>query len=116
MLVGSISCHRMLTPLAPQNVYLTVTKNKFQLMNLIQEYFRQNKKLLSQNGKCLVVTGSWSTPSEICNDQEEKQHDFRTTHEEANAIIFQQVVHLTHKGKTSIHVIDDDTNFFFGDT
>ena len=75
----------MLTPLSHQKVYLTVTKNKVQLMNLIWEYFSQNKNLLSQNGKSLVVTGSQSTPLEICTDQE-KRHDLCATHEEADAV------------------------------
>lgn len=102
----------MLTPLPPQKVCLTVTKNKVQLINLICEYLRQQNDLLPQNGKVLVVTGAEPTPMEICNGSVQERPGLRTTHEEADVIIVQQVVHLANTSKSSIRVIADDTDVF----
>ena len=38
--------------------------------------------------------------------------DFRTTNEEADVIIIQQVIHLANSDKTSIRVIADDKDVF----
>ena len=38
--------------------------------------------------------------------------DLKTTHEEADVIIVQQIVHLALKGAQSIQVISDDTDVF----
>ena len=102
----------LLTPLPPQKVCLTVTHNKVQLIHLICEYLRQNNNVLSGNGNVLVVTGAEHTPVEICNSNVQERPDLRTTHEEADVIIVQQVVHLAETGKTSIRVIADDTDIF----
>lgn len=102
----------MLTPLPPQKVCLTVTKNKVQLINLICEYLRQHNDLLPQNGNVLVVTGAEPTPMEVCNRNVQERSDLCTTHEEADVIIVQQVVHLANTGKSSIRVIADDTDVF----
>ena len=102
----------LLTPLPPQKVCLTVTKNKVQLINLICVYLRERSDLLPQNGKLLVVTGADPIPMEICNGNIRERADLRTTHEEADVIIIQQAVHSANSGKNSIRVIADDTDVF----
>ena len=101
-----------LTPLPPRNVCLTVTHNKIQLINLICVYLRDKCDLLPQNGKRLIVTGADPIPMEICEGIMRDRPDLRTTHEEADVIIVQQVVQLANSGKNNIHVIVDDTDVF----
>lgn len=102
----------LVTPLPPQKVCLTVTKNKVQLINLIWAYLREHREQLPQNGNVLVVTASEPTPIQISNEYVEERQDLRTTHEEADVIIVQQVVHLAGIGRDSIRVIADDTDVF----
>ncbi len=101
----------MVTPLPPKNVCLTVTQNKVQLINLICVYLREGQPLLPRNRQ-LVVTGTEPTPVEICDGSIKERPDIRTTHEEADVIIIQQVVHLAKSGKNSIRVVADDTDVF----
>ncbi len=102
----------LLTPHPSQKVCLTVTKNKVQLTNLIWVYLRKHHDLLPQNGKALVVTGSEPTPMQVIDGQVMERQDLRTTHEEADVIIAQQVVHLAETGHNSIRVLADDTDVF----
>ena len=101
-----------LTPLPPQKFCLTVTQNKLQLINLICMFLRERHDLLPQNRNLLVVTGAEPTPMEICDGSIRERPDLRTTHEEADVIIIQQVVHLANSGKLSIRVIADDTDVY----
>ena len=102
----------MQTPLPPQKVCLTVTRNKVQLIKLVCDYFTQKKHLLPRNGKSLVITGPDLIPIQISAAAEVERIDLRTTHEEADVIIVQQVVHLACSRITSIRVIADDTDVF----
>ncbi len=102
----------MSTPLPPKNVCLTVTKNKVQLIALICVHLRLWCDQLPQNGRLLVVTGSEPTPIEISDGIIRERPDLRTTHEEADVIITQQVVHLANAGENSIRVLSDDTDVF----
>ena len=49
---------------------------------------------------------------EICEGIMRDRPDLRTTHEEADVIIIQQVFHLVDVGKSNIHIIVDDTDVF----
>ena len=75
-------------------------------------YLGEHCDLLPQNGKLLVVTGAEPVPTEMCDGIIRERADIHTTHEEADAIIVQQAVHIAHSGKESIRVIADDTDVF----
>ena len=60
----------------------------------------------------LVITGKEPTPIEICKAKKRELLDFRTTHEEADVIIIQQVVKIANMGAKSIRVICDDADVF----
>lgn len=102
-----------LTPFPPQKVCLTITQNKYQLINLICVYFRARHDQLPQTGNLLVVTGAKPTPMEICDGGMRDRPDLSTTHEEADVIIIQQFVHLANSGKKSIRMIANDTDVCF---
>ena len=51
----------LLTPLPPQKVCLTVTRNKLQLIKFICEFLREQQDLVPRNRR-LVVTGAEPTP------------------------------------------------------
>lgn len=98
--------------LPPKKVCLTVTDNKVQLISIICKYVRKNHHLLPHNGNRLVVTGAEPIPIEICEGVLKERPDLRTTHEEADVMIIQQVVHLAETGKKEIKVVADDTDVF----
>ena len=100
------------TTLPMKKVCLTVTENKVQLISIICKYLSKNRHLLPHNGRSLVVTGGEPTPIELCNGIMTERPDLRTSHEEADVIIIQQVVHLAETGKKTINVIADDTDVF----
>ena len=102
----------LFTPLPAKTVCLTVTQNKLQLITLICMYLRECCEQLPQNGRLLVITGAEPIPVEICNGSIQERPDLRTTHEEADVIIIQQVVYLASAGKSNIHVLADDTDVF----
>ena len=60
----------------------------------------------------LVITGKEPTPIEICKANKRDLLDFRTTHDEVDVIIIQQVVKIANMGAKSIRVICDDTDVF----
>ena len=60
----------------------------------------------------LVVTSENPIPNEIVNGRKLLRDDLRTTHEEADVIIVQQMVNLSQHGCLSIKVICDDTDVF----
>ena len=66
--------------------------------------------LLSNNR--LLLTGAEPTPIHIFNGHVSKRPDLLTTHEEADIIIIQQVVHLAESSFSSILVFADDTDEF----
>ena len=101
----------MLTPLPSQKVCLAVKQNKLQIIDLLCAYPRESHDIL-RNQKQLVLTGSDPTPVEICNAGVTDLPHLRTTHEEADVVIIQQVVYLARSGKNSIRVIADDTDIF----
>ena len=60
----------------------------------------------------MVVTPENPIPNEIVNGRKFLRDDLRTTHEEADVIIVQQMVNLSQHGCLSIKVICDDTDVF----
>ncbi|CAH3121622.1 unnamed protein product [Porites lobata] len=78
-------------PLPPQNVILTVSKNKVQLMSMICSNITKDKTFHSQHSARhkLVITGSDLVPTEIHHGATKARHDMRTSHEEADNIIVQ---------------------------
>ena len=101
----------MSTPLPPQKVYLTVTENKVQLIELICQHLISITQEQPLDRK-LVITGKDPTPIEVLRGAQRELSDFRTTHEEADVIIVQQVAKLANAGTPSIRVICDDTDVF----
>ena len=102
----------LLTPLPQQNVILTVTTNKVQLISIIYNFNKENAALLPRNALSFVVTGSGPTRIEIYKGRVTPRDDIRTTHEEADVIIVQQMVQLASIGVQNILVICDDTDVF----
>lgn len=100
------------TPLPPQKVTLTVTENKVQLIDLLCQNLANTLKQLPENTKRIVITGKDPVPIEIRNGKEHERHDLKTTHEEADVIIVQHMVHLASTGLTHIRVVCDDTDVF----
>jgi len=95
--------------LPPQKVTLTVTDNKVQLIGILCQHLKDQCSTFPANGK-LVVTSNDPVPFEINNGVIVQRVDMRTTHEEADIIIVQQVVKLAQSGNTSIKVVCDDTD------
>lgn len=95
------------TILPAQSVVLTVTSNKEQLINLIVQDLIEHK--VEVQGQRLVITGSDPVPVEVSSGRVIPRPDLRTTHEEADTIIVQQVSHM-HKGNAL--VVADDTDIF----
>ena len=98
------------TPLPSQKVALTVTENSVQPDKASgQIYIKDNLEMFSRGCK-LVVTGPDPIPLEIHNGALRQRTDFKTTHEEADIIIAQQMTYLGLDGIQSVHVISDDTD------
>ncbi len=96
---------------ASQQVALTLTKNKTQLIKLICDELVSTVDVLNLPNS-LVVTGKIPTPTEVCNGLQILRPDLKTMHEEADVIIPHQVVYLACLGCCSIKVISDDTDVF----
>ena len=95
------------TRLPPQKVMLTVTRNKVQLIDLICEDMAFHKEYFSQHK--LVLTGSDPVPVEINSGVIVKRQNMKTTQEEADAMIVQQVAEVKAK---KVLVVADDTDIF----
>ena len=101
------------TPLPPQNVALGVTENKKQIIALIcvdlcsDSDFHQMHTMT----KRLVITGDNDTPMEMHKGTIASRVDLKTSHEEADIIMIQQLVRSVedHQG---VAVISDDTDVF----
>ena len=50
------------------------------------------------------MTGPDPTPFEVSGGKVRRRHDLRTTHEEADVVMVQQMVHIASAGATSIRV------------
>ena len=96
------------SPLPQQQVLLNVTENKRQLIDIICQYCLDNP-IRSDNS--LVVTGP-DTPIEYNHGLVIYREDMKTSHEEADVIIPNQVSMLAEIGLSSIRVVADDTDVF----
>ena len=86
---------------------LTVIRNKVQLINLICEGMAFHKDDFSQHK--LVLTGSDPVPVEINRGVIITRQDMKTTHEETDTMIVQQVAEVKPK---KVLVVADDTDIF----
>ena len=105
----------MTTPLPPQQVLLNVTANKTQLIDIICEQLLDQVRDLQAAGDIrhrLVVTGSACIPQEVNMGVLIQRRDLKTSHEEADVIIPQQVVSIANQEFNSISVICDDIDVF----
>ena len=96
-------------PPAVQKVILNVSYNKTQLIKLICQYLMDHE--VSDTNR-LAVTSEKPIPNEIVNGRTFLRDDLRTTHEEADVIIVQQMVNLSQHGSLSIKEICDDNDVF----
>ncbi|KAK3894973.1 hypothetical protein Pcinc_001266 [Petrolisthes cinctipes] len=96
------------TPLPAQNVVLTVTYNKVQLITLITKYFVDHV----EDNTNELITAEHPIPISITNGQVRTQTNLRNTHEEADVIIVNQLVYLAARGASNITVVSDDTDVF----
>ena len=96
--------------LPQQQVVLSVTKNKVQLIDLMCEELQQLDDVSLNTS--LVITGRFPVPIEVRSDALVQLFDLKTTHEEADVIIPKQVVELADMGCKTINVICDDTYVF----
>ena len=104
------------TPLPPQQVILTVTSNKVQIIDFICTQVVVKVKMTPQTGvrhtHSLVVTGPDQTPVEVRPGVTVARGEMKTSHEEADTIILQQVVAIANQGAKCVSVICDDTDVF----
>ena len=98
----------MNAPLPQQQVVVSVTKNKVQLIDLICEELQQLDDVPLNTS--LVITGRSPVPMEVRNDALVQRFDLKTTHEYAYVIIPQQVVALADMRCRTINIICDDTD------
>ena len=99
------------TELPSQKVTLCVTENKVQLIDIICQYLMDHASELPQENK-LVVTYKHPVPFQIVHGEISQRNDLRTTHEEADIIIVQQMVRVGLDETQNIEVICDDTDVF----
>jgi len=102
------------TPLPSQNVVLTVTENKKQMIALICEDILTDIVWQTQHTQThkLVITGQDDVPHEIFCAKTSLRSDMITMHEEADNIIVQQAITVAFLGVTKVIVISDDTDVF----
>ena len=83
-------------PLPQQQVVLSVTKNKVQLIDLICEELQQLDDVLLNTSS--VIIGRSPVPMEVRSYALVQRFDLKTSHEEVDVIIPQQVVALPDMG------------------
>ena len=103
-------------PLPKQSIILTVTTNKVQLIEILCQQLSSQVQALPATQKAfrhkLVITGSDPTPIQVKEGKLSLRDDLKTSHEEADVIIVQHMVHLARNGERLIKVICDDTDVF----
>ncbi len=99
------------TPLPPQKVVLTVTRNKIQLINIICEQliliYQQHH---SNDIHRLVITSQGEVPVEVHRGIAINRNDLKTSQEEADVIIIHQLCELVVNNPRCITVACDDTD------
>ena len=96
------------SPLPSQNTGLKSTHNKIQLINIITKYLLEH----TNSSHKLMITASSEVPEETHNANRQKRKDLRTSHEEADLIIPQQVLFAVEEDAGYVKAIIDDTNVF----
>jgi hypothetical protein len=92
---------------------LHVKQNKIQLIDFICQTVTELEDYCRLLGKKrLVITGAEPIPIEVTNGQILARTDLKTTHEEADVIMVNQMLHLAHSRSNPIRVICDDTDVF----
>ena len=100
------------TPLPPRNVVLTNRENKVQLIDIICTDVVQHVQSMNMS-HTLVVTGRSHVPEQVLRGEVTNRPDIRSTHEEADIMLVQQVVHAVQNcDSRSVKVISDDTDVF----
>ena len=90
---------------------LRSTRTKIQLVNIIcNELLDHFTK--SRYQKPLIITDQDDVPSYTHNGLQIKRQDMKTTHEETDVIIPQQVLKAMDDGYRNVKVICDDTDAF----
>ena len=98
----------LMSPLPSQSTVLKSTHNKVQLIEIITKHLLEKV----QSDKKLVITSSNEIPEEVQNGVRRKREDLRTSHEEADPIIPQQVLFAAKEGAKCVKIVSDDTDFF----
>ena len=86
---------KLSTPLPLQQLVLTITEKKAQLIDMINEVKNKALSIPANEEKFnhkLLITGSSEVPQEILSGVAVDTVDFKTTHEEADVIILQQMI------------------------
>ena len=101
-------------PMPPRESILGVAQNKKQIIQLIVDDLQENIKFPSHcpEFRRLIVTGDDPTPMEITRNAKIPRGDLKTTHEEADNIIAQQMTFVAKHSTGGISVISDDTDVF----
>ena len=101
-------------PLPPQKVVLTVTENKQQLIRIICEELERDQEFLQRytSDHKLLITGDKDIPVELNKGIVIQRADMKTTHEEADNIIVQQMVAAANENQKGISVLSDNTDVF----
>ncbi len=107
---------RTTTPLPSQQTILTTTENKVQLIDILCEQIQEKAKDLPRDDDAfnhrLLITGSGTSPTEVRMGVVITRTDMRTTHEEADVIIAQQMVCAATESSSCITIVSDDTDVF----
>ena len=114
---NSTSRHQLTfeTVLPPQKTLLGNIRNKVQLIELVVQSLANDSQFaeVSTRTHKLVVTGQHETPVEISHGGVVMNRgDLRSTHEEADVLIIQQLIAVQHSLKNSAVVISADTDVF----
>ena len=93
-----------------QKIIMSVIKNKVQLINLIVSSLQEDP-IISKN--CLILTGSAEVPYKIQDGIVTQYHLLRTSNEEADVIIVNQLLWAVRdKEAANVLIVCDDTDVF----
>ena len=99
------------SPLPSQSACLSILDNKVQLIRVICDALLVRFQDEVTYAK-LVITGPDPVPHDIECGVHRRRHDLTVTHEEADIIIANHVVHIAKESASVIHVVCDDTDVF----
>lgn len=97
--------------LPPQNQILTIPENKRQLIDIIVKSLASEAAITMGHQHKIVVTGQDAVPIELSNGRLKAREDLSTTHEEGDAIVVSQAIHVA-KERKNVAVIADDTDIY----